>query len=94
MKNLEFYEPGLGYSDIYERAKNYFKKPGVFNKSKHRLRVGIPDEYYFDFDMIINDLLQMKDVIFLYTNIIKEIEKQHPVKFREMIKKGVKSRKG
>lgn len=75
------------YLEVYERAKKYFQTPGVVKSSYRLFRVGLGDRYYVDFDMIINDLLQCKDIVFLYKSVIEGILKERSIDFLGFIEK-------
>ena len=60
--------------EAHEKALQYFLSPGAIKESTHVFKVGLPERYYFDFDVITVDPEQAKDVLELLKNSINDIK--------------------
>jgi orotate phosphoribosyltransferase len=62
-----------------EETKEFFKIPFVFKTSTRLLRAGIPETYYIDFDLIINDPYRCEEVAKLYAANILDISREDSI---------------
>jgi orotate phosphoribosyltransferase len=65
--------------ELSEETKEFFRKPFVFKTSTRLLRVGIPEHYYIDFDLIINDPYRCEEVAKLYAANILDLSREDPI---------------
>jgi orotate phosphoribosyltransferase len=64
---------------LREETREYFRLPSVFKASTRLFRVGFPEPYYIDFDLIINDPYRCEEVAKYYAFNILEISRKHSV---------------
>lgn len=65
---------GLDEDILKERFQEYFTIPGVIKRSKHALKEGLIDKYYFDFDDVVCEPSRCEEVIDRYLLEIKKVE--------------------
>jgi len=76
------------FSDLDRfRREAFVRIPGVVNENEHPLRTGEEQDYYIDFDPLINDPVECRAVVRWYTKTIRSILADHKIDVLGFIEK-------